>query len=68
VLRVGWESLTAAHRTLAGIPFVAVNDEVMSRQLAVQRYATGLLVRLRRLVRGESLDRDDSDELEADEI
>jgi hypothetical protein len=30
----------------------------MTRQLAVQRYATALLVRLRRLMRNEGLDLD----------
>lgn len=50
-LKVGWESLAHTHRVLAQVPLEAVNDEVLTRQLAVQRYATALLVRLRRLLR-----------------
>src|SRR5436309_16005421 len=50
-LRIGWESLVQAHRLLAAIPLAAANEPVMTRQLAVQRYATALLVRLRRIVR-----------------
>ncbi len=52
-LKVGWESLAQAHRDLAAIPLSAANEAVMTRQLAVQRYATALLVRLRRLARNE---------------
>jgi len=40
-----------AHRLLAEIPLDAANEPVMTRQLAVQRFATALLVRLRRIVR-----------------
>lgn len=63
--RVGWNSLTLTHRTLAAIPAAAVNEEVLTRQLSVQRYATALLVRLRRLYRndpaaGDDLDLDES--------
>ena len=36
---------------MAAIPGAAVNDEVLTKQLAVGRYATALLVRLRRLKR-----------------
>ena len=39
-------------------PARAVDEAVMTRQLAVQRYATALLVRLRRLLRNEGLDPD----------
>jgi hypothetical protein len=53
VLRIGWESLAEAHRILSSIPLEAANDEVLTKQLAVQRYATALLVRLRRIVRNE---------------
>jgi hypothetical protein len=53
VLRVGWESLAHAHRTLAAIPLAAADDAVLTKQLSVQRYATALLVRLRRIVRNE---------------
>ncbi len=66
-LRAGWESLTRTHRLLAEIPLAAVDDDVMTRQLAVQRYATALLVRLRRLLRNESGALDNSDEEFEDE-
>lgn len=64
-LRVGWEGLAHAHRVLAEIPLEAVNDDVMTRQLALQRYATALLVRLRRIVRrepGATQDRDEEED------
>ena len=68
VLQVGWECLSQAHRTLGTIPLAAASEAVMTKQLAVERYATALLVRLRRLARRdpgalEGLD----DELEAGE-
>lgn len=68
-LQVGWESLAQAHRILAAVPLDAANDPVMTRQLAVQRYATSLLVRLRRLARNDpnaldGFDDDDSEPLE----
>jgi hypothetical protein len=53
VLQVGWTSLTQALRLLSEIPLDAANDAVMTKQLAAQRYATSLLVRLRRLARNE---------------
>jgi erythromycin esterase-like protein len=56
VLRVGWESLAQANRLMAEIPLAAADEVVMTRQLAVQRYATALLVRLRRLLRNEGID------------
>jgi hypothetical protein len=67
-LKLGWESLAAAHRLLASIPLDAATEEVMTRQIAAQRYATALLVRLRRLRRkdfrpaagDDDLDEDDS--------
>ena len=64
VLRGGWEALTGAHRVFASIPWTAVDDEVMLRLAAAQRYATALLVRLRRLARGDAagLDDDEGDE------
>ncbi len=34
---------------MAAIPLMAADDAVMTKQLAVERYATALLVRLRRL-------------------
>jgi hypothetical protein len=63
VLELGWGSLVQAHRLIAAIPLAAANDAVMTRQLAVQRYATALLVRLRRLARHEfaASDADDVD-------
>jgi hypothetical protein len=69
ILRQGWESLVQAHRLLAAIPLAAANDAVMTRQLAVQRYATALLVRLRRIARHEfaASDADDVDFEEEDE-
>ena len=50
------ESLSRAHRLMAEIPREAVDDAVLTKQLAVQRYATALLVRLRRLHRHEGID------------
>jgi hypothetical protein len=69
VLKHGWDSLTAAYRTLAGVPLAAADDDVMSRQIAVQRYATALLVRLRRLARKgpAALEADEDDDLD-DEV
>jgi hypothetical protein len=49
----GWESLVRAHRLMAAIPRSAVDEAVLTQQLSVQRYATALLVRLRRLLRRE---------------
>jgi hypothetical protein len=53
VLAVGWQSLAQCHRLLAEIPVDAASEAVMTKQLAVQRYATALLVRLRRIARNE---------------
>jgi hypothetical protein len=66
-LRVGWESLARALSLLAEIPLSAANDGVMTKQLAAQRYATALLVRLRRIARNEpgaleGADDDDEDD------
>ena len=52
----GWESLTQAHRLMAAIAGEATDDAVLTKQLAVERYATALLVRLRRLKRHEDAD------------
>jgi hypothetical protein len=52
VLKAGWEALAQAHRLVAAIPFEAATEPVMTKQLSVERYATALLVRLRRLARG----------------
>lgn len=59
----GWTALAKTHRLLAEIPFEAATDPVLLRQLAVQRYATALLVRLRRLTRNEAMG-DESDEFD----
>lgn len=68
ILEVGWESLAQAHRTLGAIPLAAANEAVMTRQLAVERYATALLVRLRRLARRDPGVWEEADEdLEAGE-
>jgi hypothetical protein len=70
VLRAGWESLAQANRMMGEIPVMAADETVMTRQLAVQRYATALLVRLRRLLRNEGIDNDgraDEDDRFADE-
>src|SRR4051812_45898407 len=67
VIRVGWESLAKAHRLLGEIPLSAVTEPVLTKQLAVERYATALLVRLRRLLRNEPLGADlDDDDADAD--
>jgi hypothetical protein len=69
VLEAGWEGLLAAYRALAVIPLAAASDEVMTRQIALARYATALLVRLRRLARNgpAALDEIDPDAVEDDE-
>ena len=64
VLVLGWASLAQAHRLVADIPLEAANEPVMTRQLAVQRYATALLVRLRRIVRNDFSDDAEPDEAE----
>jgi hypothetical protein len=61
VLAGCWDSLCQAHRLLAAIPVEAADHAVMTKQLAVQRYATALLVRLRRLARHEFTAEDESD-------
>ena len=68
ILRVGWDSLVRAHRILAEIPLAAATDPVLTKQLAVQRYATALLVRLRRIVRNEpgALEGLEDEDLEAE--
>ena len=59
VLKAGWESLARANRLMSEVPLAAADEAVMTRQLAVQRYATALLVRLRRLQRGGGIDAED---------
>jgi hypothetical protein len=51
VFGAGWESLNQAYRLMAAIPGDAADEDVLTKQLAVGRYATALLVRLRRLKR-----------------
>jgi hypothetical protein len=67
LLEFGWQSLKHAHKVLAEVPVSAASDEVMTRAISMQRYATALLVRLRRLARHgggglDGLDDDDSGE------
>jgi hypothetical protein len=68
ILKVGWEGLAKAHRMLAEIPVDAATEPVMTKQLAVQRYATALLVRLRRVARNDpsALEGAEDDEVEED--
>jgi len=68
VLGLGWASLIQAHRLVSEIPLEAANEPVMTRQLAVQRYATALLVRLRRILRNDFSDADDAEPDEAEDI
>jgi len=67
VLDAGWESLIQAHRLMAAIPRGAVDEAVLTQQLSVQRYATALLVRLRRLLRQEEVGPDDDRSPDADD-
>ena len=46
---------------MAAIPRGAVDEAVLTQQLSVQRYATALLVRLRRLMRQGEVGPDDDD-------
>src|SRR5205807_7692875 len=68
VLKLGWESLAQAHRLVAAIPLAAASEPVMTKQLSVQRYATALLVRLRRIARHEFAEADEELGDEGDEI
>jgi hypothetical protein len=56
VFDAGWQSLSQAHRMIAAIPATAADDDVLTKQLAVERYATALLVRLRRIKRNQGAD------------
>ena len=67
IMKAGWEGLAKAHRMLAEIPVDAATEPVMTKQLAVQRYATALLVRLRRLARNEPGALEGDDEMDDDE-
>jgi hypothetical protein len=62
----GWESLKQAHRLMASIPATAADESVLTQQLSVQRYATALLVRLRRLMRHGEID-SEADDLQDEE-
>jgi hypothetical protein len=53
VLESSWASLVKVHAMLAEIPLGSADEDVMLQMLSVQRYATALLVRLRRLSRGD---------------
>ncbi len=68
VVDAGWDSLTQAHRLMAAIPRGAMDEAVLSQQLSVQRYATALLVRLRRLMRNEQLGPEDDGPIDADDL
>ncbi len=67
VLDAGWESLSQAHRLMAAIPRGAVDEAVLTQQLSVQRYATALLVRLRRLLRQNEAGPDEDGPADADD-
>ncbi|WP_165246461.1 hypothetical protein [Paludisphaera soli] len=67
VLDAGWDALMQAHRLMAEIPRSAVDEEVLTQQLSVQRYATALLVRLRRILRKGEVGADDLDDLDGDD-
>ena len=68
VLDACWESLQTAHRLMAAIPRGAADEAVMTQQLSVQRYATSLLVRLRRLLRNEGIGPEDADSPDLDDV
>jgi len=67
VLDAGWDALLQAHRLMAEIPRSAVDEDVLTQQLSVQRYATSLLVRLRRLLRKGEVGPDDLDDMDGDD-
>jgi hypothetical protein len=46
---------------MASIPASAADEAVMTQQLSVQRYATALLVRLRRLSKHGEIEADSDD-------
>lgn len=70
LLKLGWDALTRTHTILAATPLTAANEDVMTKTLALQRYATALLVRLRRLARNDpgALEGTDDDFDDTDEI
>ncbi|WP_250846915.1 hypothetical protein [Aquisphaera insulae] len=67
VIDIGWDSLVQAHRIMAGIPVSAADEAVLTQQLALQRYATALLVRLRRLIRRGEIGPDEIDDIDGDD-
>jgi len=70
VFRMGWEGLRQAYAVITLIPMESADDAVLSRAIAVQRYATALLVRLRRLQRQDAASSNDgsqADEWSVDE-
>ncbi|HKI16669.1 MAG TPA: hypothetical protein VKA15_02260 [Isosphaeraceae bacterium] len=70
VFQMGWEGLRQAYSVITLIPMESADDAVLSRAIAVQRYATALLVRLRRLKRQDAASDDDGpddDEWSGDE-
>ncbi|WP_165067564.1 hypothetical protein [Paludisphaera rhizosphaerae] len=66
-LDAGWDALMQAHALMAAVPRSAVDEDVLTQQLSVQRYATSLLVRLRRLLRKGEVGDDVDDEGDDDE-
>jgi hypothetical protein len=68
VWNAGWDGLAQAHRLMGSIPRSAVDEAVLTQQLSLQRYATSLLVRLRRLMRKEAIEPDDDDLDETDDF
>ncbi len=67
--RAGWETLRQAHKLMASIEVEAAQEKVLTKHLAVSRYATALLVRLRRLERKgtSAFEGDDDDLLEGED-
>jgi hypothetical protein len=68
VFDAGWDRLIQAHRMMAAIPRSAVDKAVLTQQLSVQRYATALLVRLRRLMRRDGLEPDHEELQDLDDV
>jgi hypothetical protein len=66
VLRAAWQELSRTYQLFAEIPWDGVDDAVMLRQLAVARYASAVLVRLRRLQRGGG-STNEQDDIDVDE-
>lgn len=60
--RVAWEALLAAYRTMASIPLDCANEQVLTRLIGVQRYATALAVRVKRLDHSSSTGTDEPED------